>query len=44
MERCRDTRVKRRECDILQRWYWEHLIKSDIYLQAHMDYVHFNLL
>ena len=25
-----------------QRRYWEHLIRDDADMQAHMDYVHFN--
>ncbi len=36
------VRVARGERGIWQRRYWEHLIRDDADMQAHMDYVHFN--
>ncbi len=32
--------MRRGECGIRQRRYWEHLIRDDKDLAAHMDYVH----
>ena len=37
-----DVRQERGERGIWQRRFWEHLIKSDLDFQAHMDYVHIN--
>ena len=36
------VRAARGERGIWQRRYWEHLIRDDADMQAHMDYVHFN--
>jgi len=35
-------RPERRERDIWQRRYWEHLIRNDEDLARHVDYIHFN--
>jgi putative transposase len=42
VERLSRTRKIRGERGIWQRRYWEHLIRDDADMQAHMDYVHFN--
>jgi putative transposase len=34
--------IRRGECGIWQRRYWEHTIRDDRDFAAHMDYVHFN--
>ena len=36
------VRSVRSERGIWQRRYWAHLIRDDMDMQAHMDYVHFN--
>jgi putative transposase len=36
------SRTARRERGIWQRRYWEHLIRNEIDLQRHVDYVHIN--
>jgi putative transposase len=36
------SRAARRERGIWQRRYWEHLIRDDLDLQRHVDYVHIN--
>jgi putative transposase len=36
------ARTARGERGIWQRRYWEHLVRDDADMQAHMDYVHFN--
>jgi putative transposase len=41
-ERRSVVRMKRGERGIWQRRFWEHLIRDDADMQAHMDYVHFN--
>ncbi len=41
-ERLSMVRAARGERGIWQRRYWEHLIRDDADMQAHMDYVHFN--
>ena len=41
-ERLSPARAARGERGIWQRRYWEHLIRNDGDMQAHMDYVHFN--
>ena len=41
-ERLSRVRAARGERGIWQRRYWEHLIRNDRDMQAHMDYVHFN--
>ena len=40
----RDSRLAKRERGIWQRRYWEHQIKDEADLQAHVDYLHFNLV
>jgi putative transposase len=42
VERLSAVRAARGERGIWQRRYWEHLIRDDADMQAHMDYVHFN--
>ncbi len=42
VERVSAVRAARGERGIWQRRYWEHLIRDDRDMQAHMDYVHFN--
>jgi len=42
VERLSAVRAARGERGIWQRRYWEHLIRDDTDMQAHMDYVHFN--
>lgn len=34
--------TKRHEAGVWQRRYWEHLIRDDLDLQRHVDYIHFN--
>ncbi|MFQ2649625.1 REP-associated tyrosine transposase [Aeromonas caviae] len=41
-ERIRESRITKRERGIWQRRYWEHLIRDDADLQAHVNYIHFN--
>ncbi|OQS11471.1 transposase [Chromobacterium violaceum] len=41
-ERIRESRVRRRERGIWQRRYWEHQIRDEADLQAHVDYIHYN--
>ena len=38
----RRSRVAKGERGIWQRRYWEHLIRDECDLQAHVDYIHFN--
>jgi putative transposase len=38
------VRLRRGECAIWQRRYWEHLIRDERDFAAHMDYVHINPL
>jgi putative transposase len=42
VERISAVRAARGERGIWQRRYWEHLLRDDADMQAHMDYVHFN--
>jgi len=37
-----ESRRSRRERSVWQRRYWEHLIRDERDLQAHIDYIHFN--
>ena len=41
-ERVRESRNKKGERGIWQRRFWEHLIRDDIDLQRHLDYIHYN--
>lgn len=41
-ERIRPSRSAKRERGIWQRRYWEHLIRDDLDLQTHVDYIHHN--
>jgi putative transposase len=41
-EYIRDSRLAKRERGIWQRRYWEHQIRDEADLQAHVDYLHFN--
>lgn len=41
-ERRTKSRIAKRERGIWQRRYWEHLIRDDADLRAHIDYIHFN--
>ncbi|MCD4501624.1 REP-associated tyrosine transposase [Chromobacterium vaccinii] len=36
------SRVQRKERGIWQRRYWEHQIRDEVDLQAHVDYIHYN--
>ena len=36
------SRKKRREREVWQRRFWEHLIRSEEDLARHLDYIHFN--
>lgn len=36
------SRLRRRERGIWQRRYWEHVIRDEADLRAHIDYVHYN--
>ena len=42
VERLSKVRAARGERGIWQRRFWEHLIRDDADMQAHMDCVHFN--
>ena len=42
VEHIRDSRVQKRERGIWQRRFWEHQIRDDADLQAHVDYIHYN--
>lgn len=37
-----ESRYKHRESDIWQRRFWEHLIRDEVDLQRHLDYIHYN--
>ena len=41
-ERVSPSRAAKRERGIWQRRYWEHLIRDERDLQAHVDYIHYN--
>lgn len=41
-EQITESRVKKRERGVWQRRYWEHQIRDEGDLNAHIDYVHFN--
>jgi putative transposase len=41
-ERIRDSRRRKGERGILQRRYWEHLVRDERDLRRHVDYIHFN--
>ncbi len=41
-ERRRESRLKKGERGIWQRRYWEHLIRDERDLSAHVDYIHWN--
>lgn len=34
--------IKRKECDIWQHKYWEHIIRDENDLNKHLDYIHYN--
>jgi putative transposase len=36
------SRVKKQEQAVWQRRYWEHLIRNEQDLQAHIEYIHYN--
>ncbi|KUM04586.1 transposase [Chromobacterium subtsugae] len=42
VERIRESRERKRERGIWQRRYWEHQIRDEADLQAHVDYIHYN--
>ncbi|MEN3030212.1 REP-associated tyrosine transposase [Chromobacterium amazonense] len=42
IERIRESRERKRERGIWQRRYWEHQIRDEADLQAHVDYIHYN--
>jgi putative transposase len=37
-----ESRIRRRESTIWQRRFWEHQIRNDEDLKAHLDYLHYN--
>jgi putative transposase len=37
-----DSKLKQRETTIWQRRFWEHQIRDEEDLRAHIDYIHFN--
>ncbi len=37
-----DAAIRRGESTIWQRRFWEHQIRSEVDMQRHMDYIHFN--
>lgn len=41
-ESVRASRVAKRERGLWQRRYWEHLVRDDLDLQSHVDYIHHN--
>jgi len=41
-ERRSASRIRRGERGIWQRRYWEHLIRDELDLRRHMDYIHYN--
>ena len=41
-ERRNPSRLAKSERGIWQRRYWEHLIRDDADLRAHLDYIHYN--
>ena len=41
-ERISESRKRKGERGIWQRRYWEHLIRSDIDYEKHIDYIHYN--
>jgi putative transposase len=36
------SRIRRREREIWQRRFWEHIIRDETDFQRHFDYIHFN--
>ncbi|MGB5969561.1 MAG: transposase [Spirulinaceae cyanobacterium] len=36
------SRRKQRESDVWQRRFWEHLIRDELDLERHLDYIHYN--
>ncbi len=43
LERPRSSsRLRQRSRGVWQRRFWEHLIRDDVDLDAHMDYIHYN--
>lgn len=38
----RDSRIDKSERGLWQRRYWEHVIRDEIDLHRHLDYIHFN--
>ena len=42
IESIRAIRLSKRERGIWQRRYWEHLIRDEVDLQRHVDYIHYN--
>ncbi|NEV63250.1 REP-associated tyrosine transposase [Thiorhodococcus minor] len=41
-EEISNSRAKKQERSIWQRRFWEHLIRDDLDLKQHVDYVHYN--
>lgn len=37
-----DSRHKRKESNLWQRRYWEHLIRDELDFNRHVDYIHYN--
>ena len=42
LERCSDSRRAKSERGIWQRRYWEHHVRDEADLHAHIDYIHIN--
>jgi putative transposase len=36
------SRLRKGERGIWQRRYWEHVIRDDLDMQRHLDYIHYN--
>lgn len=41
-ERINPSRIAKRERGIWQRRYWEHLIRDELDMQRHIEYIHYN--
>jgi putative transposase len=39
-----DSRRRRKECNLWQRRFWEHLIRDETDFARHCDYIHYNLV
>ena len=41
-ERISNSRIKKGERGIWQRWFWEHCIRDEVDYRTHVDYIHMN--